>query len=326
MAEIVFGAGTSHSPLLAAAPELWAERADQDRRNPELYDNTGVIRSFDELARDADGRFADQLSPDVWEESWKRCQGALDRLREDFRRVAPDAVVIVGDDQRELFDETNQPAMSISAAAEMTTGVIDPHDSEFLKEAVAAYLMDKEFTFAGQAELAADLVRGLMQEGVDIGWMAGAPAGKGFGHAYGFPIYRFLLPDPVPVIPFMLNTYYPPNQPSPRRCFQLGQALRAAAAASDLDLRVAVLASGGLSHFVVDEDLDRKVFDAMQRGDSEALCTLPAELLNSGSSEIRNWITAAGAMEGRSVAWSEYVPIVRSEAGTGCGMGFLAWQ
>ncbi len=326
MADIVFGAATSHSPLLAASPELWAERADQDRNNPELYDRTGVIRSYDELAESAGGRFADRLNQDAWNEDWKRCQAALDRLREDFRRIAPDVVVVIGDDQRELFDESNQPAMSIAALPQMTTGVIDPDDSEFLKEAVSAYLMDEEFTFAGHAELAADLVRGLMSEGIDVGWMAQTPAGKGFGHAYGFPIHRFLLPEPVPVIPFMLNTYYPPNQPSPRRCFQLGRALRAAAAASPLDLRIAVLASGGLSHFVVDEDLDRRVLDAMHGGDDEALCTLPVELLNSGSSEIRNWIATAGAMQGRGVAWSEYVPIVRSQAGTGCGMGFLAWQ
>lgn len=326
MAEIVFGAGTSHSPLLAAPPHLWAERADQDRDNPELYDNTGAIRSFDDLAAEAGHRFDSQRTMHAWEQGWKDCQAALDRLREDFRRVAPDVVLVVGDDQRELFDATNQPAMSISAAAEMTTGLLDDHDSEFLKEAAASYLMDEEFTFPGHAELAGDLVRGLMDEGIDIGWMADAPAGKGFGHAYGFPIHRFLLPDPVPVIPFMLNTYYPPNQPTPRRCFELGRALRAAAAASPLPARVAILASGGLSHFVVDEGLDRKVLEAIKDKDSETLCSLPAELLNSGSSEIRNWITAAGAMEGRAVAWSEYVPVVRSAAGTGCGMGFLAWQ
>jgi hypothetical protein len=326
MADIVFGAATSHSPLLAANPMLGAERADQDRDNPELYDHSGVIRTYDELAAAAGDRFADRLSESAWEEDWKRSQAALDRLRDDFRRLAPDVVVIVGDDQRELFDETNQPAMCISAAARMTTGVLDPHDSVFLKEAVAAYLMDKEFTFAGHAELAADLVRGLMEQGIDIGWMAGVPAGKGFGHAYGFPIHRFLLPDPVPVIPFMLNTYYPPNQPSPRRCFELGQALREAAAASSIGARIAVLASGGLSHFVVDEDLDRRFLDALHADDGEAVCSVPIPLLNSGSSEIRNWITVAGSMTGRGVAWSEYVPIVRSAAGTGCGMGFLAWQ
>lgn len=326
MAEIVFGAGTSHSPLLAAPPHLWAERADQDRANPELYDSTGVIRSFDDLAAAAGDRFAPDCTPEAWEHGWKRSQAALDRLRDDFRRVAPDVVLVVGDDQRELFDATNQPAMCLSAAAEMTTGLLDDHDSEFLKEAASSYLMDEEFTFAGHAELAEDLVRGLMDEGIDVGWMAGAPAGRGFGHAYGFPIHRFLQPDPVPVIPFMLNTYYPPNQPGPKRCFELGRALRAAAAASPIPARIAILASGGLSHFVVDEELDRRVLDAIAAKDSEALCALPPELLNSGSSEIRNWITAAGAMEGRAVDWSEYVPIVRSAAGTGCAMGFLAWQ
>ncbi|WNF01139.1 hypothetical protein PS467_40255 [Streptomyces luomodiensis] len=326
MAEIVFGAGTSHSPLLAAPPHLWAERADQDVHNPELYDHTGVIRGFGELAAAAGGRFDAVCTTEVWQANWDRCQAALDRLREDFRRVAPDVVLVIGDDQRELFDDTNQPAMAISAAAEMKTCLLDDHDSEFLKEAAASYLMDEEFTFSGHAELAEDLVRGLMDEGIDVGWMAGAPAGKGFGHAYGFPIHRFLQPDPVPVIPFMLNTYYPPNQPSPRRCFALGRALRAAAAASPINARIAILASGGLSHFVVDEDLDRKVLDAIAAKDAETLCSLPPELLNSGSSEIRNWITAAGAMEGRAIDWCEYVPIVRSAAGTGCAMSFLAWQ
>ena len=326
MAEIVFGAATSHSPLLAAPPRLWAERADQDRTNPELYDDSGVIRSFDDLAAEAGDRFGASCTPSVWEQNWRRTEAALARLRDDFQRVAPDVVLIVGDDQRELFTETNQPVMAISAAATMTTGLLDDHDSEFFKEAARSYLMDAEFSFAGHTELAEDLVRGLMTEGFDIGWMADAPPGTGFGHAYGFPIHKFLQPDPVPVIPFMLNTYYPPNQPTSRRCFELGRALRAAAAASPIDARIALLASGGLSHFVVNEELDRQVLDAITSKDSDTLCAIPDSLLNSGSSEIRNWIAVAGAMEGRPVDWSEYVPIVRSVAGTGCGMGFLSWR
>lgn len=326
MAEIVFGAGTSHSPLLAAPPRLWAARTDADRMNPELFDNTGVIRSFEDLAAAAGGRYDDQLSPEVWERHWDRCQAALDRLRADFERVDPDVVLIIGDDQRELYDETNQPAMAIAAADEMNMMLMHGDDSEFLEKTAAAYLMDQDFTFPGHAKLAEGLVRGLMEQDIDVAWMESTPEGKGFGHAYGFPIQRFLLPKQVPVIPFMLNTYYPPNQPSARRCFDLGRALRAAAAACPIEARIAILASGGLSHFVVDEGLDRKVLDAMHAGDSEALRTIPGDLLNSGSSEIRNWITVAGAMESRAVEWSDYVPIVRTEAGTGVGMAFLAYQ
>jgi hypothetical protein len=326
MAEIVFGAGTSHSPLLTVPPHLWSQRVDKDRRNKELYDKTGVIRSFDELAAAAGDRYAEDCTMRVWEENWTRTQAALDRLRDDFRRVAPDVVLVIGDDQHELFNDTNQPAMAISAAAEMKTGLLDDDDTDFLKEAARGYLMDAEFSFPGHADLAEDLAKGLMNEGFDVAWMTAAPAGTGFGHAYGFPIHRLLPPRPTPVIPFMLNTYYPPNQPTPRRCFELGRAIRAAVAASPIDARVAILASGGVSHFVVNEDLDRTLLDAITKKEADTMCNLPVELLNSGSSEIRNWITAAGAMEGHAVEWSEYVPIVRSAAGTGCGMGFLSWQ
>ena len=326
MAELTFGAGTSHSPLLAAPPHLWAERADQDRNNPELYDTTGVIQTFDHLAAAAGARFADRATLQAWEANWLQCQHALDRLRTDIRAAAPDVMIIIGDDQRELFTETNQPSMAVAAAARMSTGLLDDHDSEFFKVAARSYLMDSECTFGGHPELAEDIVGGLMRRGFDVGWMTGAPPGTGFGHAYGFPIHRFLLPDPIPVIPFMLNTYNPPNQPTPARRYAHGRAIRDAVTASDLDLRVAILASGGLSHFVVNEELDQAVLGALPRHDDAALGAVPAGLLNSGSSEIRNWITVAGAMEGRPVAWSEYVPIVRSLAGTGCAMGFARWQ
>ena len=61
------------------------------------------------------------------------------------------------------------------------------------------------------------------------------------------------------------------------------------------DARVGILASGGLSHFTVDEELDRGVLAACKRNDGAALASIPVEKLNSGSSEIRNWIAVAGA-------------------------------
>ena len=53
------------------------------------------------------------------------------------------------------------------------------------------------------------------------------PAGEGDGHAFGF-VHRRLMKQAIPVVPIVLNTYYPPNQPSPRRCYRLGQAIREA--------------------------------------------------------------------------------------------------
>jgi len=59
--------------------------------------------------------------------------------------------------------------------------------------------------------------------------------------------------------------------------------------------------------------------------DERALCALPPARLNSGSSEIRNWIVVAGAAARLHTRWQEYVPFYRTPAGTGCGMAFAAW-
>jgi len=135
-----------------------------------------------------------------------------------------------------------------------------------------------------------------------------------------------LMEDPdLPVVPVFLNTYYPPNQPTPRRCWKLGQAIRAAVENWPGDARVGIVGSGGLSHFVVDEELDRGVIDALARKDGEALQSLPRKKLNSGSSEIRMWISIGGAVEHLDMAWSHYVPGYRTPAGSGTGLGFAYW-
>jgi hypothetical protein len=79
----------------------------------------------------------------------------------------------------------------------------------------------------------------------------------------------------IPIVPVFLNTYYPPNQPSPQRCFALGAAIRELVQSFPQDLRVGVLASGGLSHFLVNEDLDHKVVEALRKKDYQALQALP---------------------------------------------------
>jgi len=117
------------------------------------------------------------------------------------------------------------------------------------------------------------------------------------GHAFSF-IYRHIMHGmTMPTVPIMLNTYYLPNQPTPKRCYAIGQALCHAVASWPSDKRVAVIASGGLNHFVIDEELDQQIITAMQKNDAATLTSIPKERLNSGNSEIRNWIATAGAVE-----------------------------
>jgi 3-O-methylgallate 3,4-dioxygenase len=324
MAAVVGAAGCSHSPLLLAEPRLWMERAEQDRRNPQLYDNAGVHRSYDELVTAVAGSLDAQLTPERWEERYARCRRAIARVGDHLRDLRPDAVVVVGDDQLELFDESNQPAIALYWGDAWVTAELPIHGSEFFDVVKVGYAMDEPRKFAGHGALGHDLLVGLCAQGIDAASVATQPAGHGFGHAFGF-VGEELLDDDVPIIPLLLNTYYPPNQPTPDRCLALGRALRAAIEAAPGDARVAVVASGGLSHFVVDERLDTLVLDALREADRDALVSLPVELLQAGSSEVRNWITLAGVMGDVGTSWQEYAPCYRSPAGTGCGMGFATW-
>jgi hypothetical protein len=106
----------------------------------------------------------------------------------------------------------------------------------------------------------------------------------------------------------------------------IGRAIRAAIDASQFNRRVAVIASGGLSHFVTNEELDRRVINALKTGDPTDQCRLPVKLLKSGSSEIRNWIAVAGILDGPKATWVEYVPVYRTPAGTGIGLAFARWM
>ena len=79
---------------------------------------------------------------------------------------------------------------------------------------------------------------------------------------------------------------------------------------------------------MVDEEFDRAVLDALQRDDAAALSRLPENMFQSGTSEIKNWMTVAGAMSEAGLLMNllDYVPCYRSEAGTGSAMGFAIWS
>ena len=179
---------------------------------------------------------------------------------------------------------------------------------------------------AVHAGLAEHLIRALIEADFDIAASKCLREGEGEGHAMAY-VHRHVLDParPLPVVPVFLNTYYEPNRPSPRRCYRLGQAIRSAVESFPGAGRVGVLASGGLSHFLVDEDLDRAILKALADKDAAFLQNLPWNKLHSGSSEILNWVALAGAVEALDMTWFEYVPGYRTPAGTGTGLSFATW-
>ena len=182
-------------------------------------------------------------------------------------------------------------------------------------------------------ELANYLIGDLVANGFDITRASRLPKldnhwHSGIGHAFGF-VYRQIMRDAVvPHVPVITNTFFPPNQPTARRCFELGRTVGRAIKAWRSDARVAIFGSGGMSHFVIDESFDAKIMAALAARDAETLCGIGEDWLQSGSSELKNWITAAGALFETDLSGEvvDYQPCYRSEAGTGTANGFVYWN
>ncbi|GAA1872027.1 hypothetical protein GCM10009836_61160 [Pseudonocardia ailaonensis] len=321
--DLIAVAGSSHSPMLSSeGRSIWQSRAESDRNgSTELIDVAGRRWAYDDLLAGGAG-----AEPDVdrWLGEHLRARTAMARLGKDLEALDLDLAVIVGDDQLEMFDASSMPAIALYSGPEVPLEPLEGMPAP-LREAFRDLGNDGSVR-QGDPDAAVQLVRSLTESGIDITVVGGIGSGRAIGHAYG-AIAKQLVPDPsIRIVPVFLNTYYEPNQPTPRRCHELGAALRRAIEALAGNRRVAVIASGGLSHFIVDQELDHLVLAAMENGDHERLQQLATPGLESGTSEIRNWVCAAGAIGDLGFRWSEYVPVVRTAAGTGTGLAFALWS
>lgn len=331
MSSIVLGVGTSHSPLLAIESSLWAERGKDDARREKIWLADGRVISYAQLHAEVGDRYAAEATAEHFDEQATQAQAALDRLSREILDAKPDLVVVIGDDQEELFGLTHLPAFAIYVGEEIVThpkGEVSPNLPEWYRAANVGYMMDTVHRHPGAPQAAIAVIESLIRNGVDVSIASQVhkPEENGFGHAYGFVIDRLLGQTAIPVLPVLLNTYFPPNVPTPGRCWAIGEALTTALEGLPGDLRICVVASGGLSHFATDVDLDQGVLRALLAQDAETLAAIPPHALRSGNSEILNWIMAGGALGGLEPEASEYIPVHRTAAGTGIGLGFMIWR
>ncbi|MGE5151776.1 MAG: hypothetical protein ACM3II_16795 [Rhodospirillaceae bacterium] len=334
MARIVLGIGTSHTPMLNVGPAEWPLFEELDCKRGHLHKD-GTRATYDELLAVAPRSQNTEITAEKHAKRHGEAMAALSRLHETLVTAKLDVVVIVGDDQHEVYHEGNMPSVlvyrgeTIANVPNRTTRKTDADVAwrpDWARRASARYYEERETRHHPvHAKLAHHLTTALIDREFDVASANALPEGEGEGHAFAFVHKRIMDGVAIPVVPVFLNTYYPPNQPSPRRCYKLGQAIRAAMEGYPEDLRVGVVASGGLSHFTIDEALDNEVIRALREKDSKALQSLPREQLQSGSSEIRNWICAAGALEHLDFEWVHYTPGYRTLAGTGTGLCFGYW-
>jgi 3-O-methylgallate 3,4-dioxygenase len=265
------------------------------------------------------------LSSGIWQSKQESCQQAILALSKKLAEVSPDVIVIIGDDQHELFHEDGMPAFAIFWGERIQCIPPDQPVHSSIAAARRDQFGDEPEWYAVESGLGRHMVVHMMAAGFDVAQLTRQANGRTVGHAFTFVRRRIMEKKRVPILPVTINTYFPPNQPTAARCYAFGKALRRAIESWDSTKRVAVVASGGLSHFVVDEELDRGILKAMRENDEKAIGSFGESLFQSGSSEIKNWIGAAGALEHLNMELLNYAPAYRSAAGTGVGLAFAQW-
>ncbi|MEB3103958.1 hypothetical protein [Ferviditalea candida] len=320
MAKIVLGIGSSHSPQVSSTPEIWHMHAERDRLNPDTH--------FEERAREIGHTLQDKLSPEVWQRKYEECQAAIEHLNREIKEVDPDILVVIGDDQEELFFDDCKPAFGVFWGDELKDL---PHDLNEIHPSLGAVIWawhttDQIDYYPTQSDLGRHIIASMTTEGFDVAQSKTQFEGRSLGHAYTFVQRRLAIHRTIPMVPIFVNCFFQPNQPTPARSYEFGQALRRAIESWGEDKRVAIISSGGLSHFTLDEELDQQVIRGLKNKDAGILKTLPREKLQGASGEILNWVVGAGAMEHLDMQYLEYVSGYRSPAGTGVGMTFAVWK
>ncbi|MDJ0978150.1 MAG: protocatechuate 3,4-dioxygenase [Erythrobacter sp.] len=337
MADIVLGLWTSHGPTLSTTPEQWLARLPADHKNKRLFWR-GTPYDFEGLTAERAGDGLDAVV--TIEERTRRhaaCQVMIDKLAEAWADAAPDAVVIFGNDQKELFLDSVIPALTIyngeSFYGEPPTPEQEARMPPGIAEAEWGCKPRTRTEYAAMPELANAVIAELMQSGFDPAVSSRLPDNpghwsSGIPHAFGFIIERVMRDHVPPILPIISNTFFPPNQPSAARAFAMGQAVGRVLKSWGEGKRIAIVGSGGMSHFVIDEDFDRQFMDAFQRRDAEFLTGIDESMFQSGTSELKNWIAAAGVLFETDLSGDivEYQGCYRSNAGTGTANGAILWS
>jgi aromatic ring-opening dioxygenase catalytic subunit (LigB family) len=239
---------------------------------------------------------------------------ATDEMRWRLEAAKPDVIVAFSNDHLLNWPINNVP--------EFTVGIGDEHvgPADWYDEWLG---MTTKYRIPGHAALARHIVREGARRRIAFAYLRQMQFDDGFS----VPMHYLNPYNAIPLVPISMNCTVPPI-PLPRRSYEVGVALREMIQAYPDDLRVAVLATGGLSHepggpryFWVDEAFDRWFLELLRAGDHEALlreCTLEKmEAAGSGgTAELLAWVMALAFTRGPAEVLA-YMPAIAWRSGTG---------
>ena len=234
------------------------------------------------------------------------------RLSEALAQAAPDVSLIISADHVNKFFIDNMPAFGIGMF-DAFSGPVEARTRDF---GIPYREVQSDMGFA----------RHLVERGLDEGVDWAVTESWELDHGFMVPLHKIDPEGRHPMVPIFINCASPP-MPSPRRCYAVGRWLADAIGRWDAGKRVAIIATGGLSHSVgsaqqgwIDEDFDHRFLDDFCAGRGEALAALSdagIRATGSASGEVRSWIMLAGAFAGRQAERVLYEPIRGFD--TGCG-------
>jgi|SRR5579871_1874576 len=204
---------------------------------------------------------------------------AMRELGRSLEEAKPDLAIVIGSDHLETFFLSSAPTFAI-------VGGQKSH-AEFARRSYALPIHP----------FAETLMKQLVENDFDLTYSQDAVLGHAFAAVYEWVIEK----QPIPVVPLFVNTYLPPL-PSARRCAQLGAAIRRII--DTTDLKVAIIASGGMSHYPGTwkypqpaYDFDSWAIAHMERGSFDPLIALTNSQLDQvGNTEFLPWIVLFGAL------------------------------
>ena len=230
---------------------------------------------------------------------------AFAALRADLEKANPEVLIVVANDQFVNFFFNNIPTFFVTLAEEV--------EGRFTRH---------KFKYRNHRELGRAILRAGLDQGIDFSFGEYVE----LQHTQVVPLY-FLLREPeIPILPVYVNTWVEPI-PTPRRCYRVGELIREVAEARRE--RVAILGTGGLSHFPgsprigeIDTEFDHKLLEVMREGKGKMLADYSLEqLLQAGDSEFLNWMVILGAVGDVKAASTFYMPDY-----VATGWGFVSWK
>jgi len=255
------------------------------------------------------------LMQGVKEEQYGTVKAGFAEARTLLEQARPDAIVIFSSDHFDRCFYDNLPPFLVGVG-------------ETAEGPVNEWLKIPKVTL----RVAGELGRFLVSEGLENGVDFASSAELGLDHAEVVPLSYLTPAWDIPIVPIVVNAFAPP-MPSLKRCLQVGAFVGAVIERWPERKRVAVIGTGGLSHWVglpetgrVNAEFDRWFLGCLvaSRGtDVIAKYPKPEELekeAGNGGQEIRDWLAVAAAMP------AHLKPrVLTYEPLPGCGIGVMAW-